>query len=424
MDDPVSPLPVPAELPVLPVRTTVVFPLSVHPMAISAPLAIASVNRALAADRQVVILFDQKGGDEVAPDALARIGTMAVIRQMARGPVGLQVLVEGLARIRVEAVSLEDDRLTARITALPERVDRTVEVDAHVRRVRELVDRAFTLSSGLPPELRAIVAGIDDPLRLCYLLASLLDMKPPDKQRLLEEDDLVVKLSGLASVLAREVELLEIKGRIESKAQEEMSETQKRYYLRQQLKAIQTELGETEGQDLVDLRTRIAEAQLPEAVNTVALRELGRLERMGQASPEHQMVRTYLDWVLDVPWSKVTDDRLDPAEARRVLDTDHYDLDKVKERIVEHLAVRKLKGDMRGPILCFVGPPGVGKTSLGPVDCAGDEPAVRADLARRRARRSRDSRAPADVHRLDARPDHPGAQAGRRRQSGVHARRD
>jgi ATP-dependent Lon protease len=231
--------------------------------------------------------------------------------------------------------------------------------------VRELVDQAFTIASGLPPELRATIAAIEEPLRLTYLLASLLDMKPADKQKLLEEDSLVVKLGALASVLAREVELLAIKGRIESKAQEEMSESQKQYYLRQQLKAIQSELGEAEGQDLVELRQRLVDARLPEAVNTAALRELGRLERMPQASPEHQMIRTYLDWVLDIPWSKVTEDRLDPAEARKVLDADHYDLDKVKERIVEHLAVRKLKGDMRGPILCFVGPPGVGKTSLG-----------------------------------------------------------
>jgi endopeptidase La len=363
-DDSPSPA-IPTTLPVLPARSSVVFPLSVHPLAVTAPAAIASVNRALAADRQIVLLYQQDDGDAVSPDALARVGTMGVIRQMARGQAGLQVLIEGISRVRADEIVVEGDQVTATITAYPEGVERSVEVDAHVRRVRELVDRAFTLSSGLPPELRAIVAGIEDPLRLTYLLASLLDMKPPDKQKLLEENALVVKLSALSSVLAREVELLEIKGRIESKAQEEMSESQKQYYLRQQLKAIQTELGEAEGQELVDLRKRIEEANLPEAVAAAALRELGRLERMPQASPEYQMIRTYLDWVLDVPWSKVSEDRIDPVEARRVLDADHYDLEKVKERIVEHLAVRKLKGDMRGPILCFVGPPGVGKTSLG-----------------------------------------------------------
>jgi ATP-dependent Lon protease len=284
---------------------------------------------------------------------------------MARGPNGIQVLVEGLARVRADRIDADGQTVTAAITPLPERVEPSLEVDAHVRRIRELVDRAFSLASGLPPELRTILAGIDDPLRLCYLLASLIDMAPKDKQLLLEQDDLVVKLSAIASAVTREVELLEIKGKIESKAQQEMTDAQRQYFLRQQLKAIQTELGEAEGQELEDVRTRIAEAHLPEAVLKAVTREVDRLDRMSQASPEYQMVRTYIDWVLDVPWSKTTEDRIDPVEARRVLDEDHYDLDKVKERIVEYLAVRKLKGDMKGPILCFAGPPGVGKTSLG-----------------------------------------------------------
>jgi ATP-dependent Lon protease len=166
-------------------------------------------------------------------------------------------------------------------------------------------------------------------------------------------------------VLTREVSLLELKGKIESQAQQEMTDAQRQYYLRQQLKAIQQELGEGEGNELAELRTRVEDAKLPDAINAVAMREVDRLGRMSGASPEYQMLRTYIDWVLDVPWAVTTGDRLDPIEARRVLDEDHYDLDKVKERIVEYLAVRKLKGDMKGPILCFVGPPGVGKTSLG-----------------------------------------------------------
>jgi ATP-dependent Lon protease len=355
----------PAELPVIPVRSSVVFPMSVHPLVIANPLAIDSVNRALAADRQVALIF-QDGESAEAPDAeLARIGTAGVIRQMARGQSGLQVLVEGVSRIRVEELVREGPQLRARVSPHPDRDERSVEVDAHVRRLREMVDRAFALSTGLPQELRAILGQIDEPLRLCYLLASLIEMKPKDKQLLLEQDDITMKLGSVASALGREIELLEIKGQIESKAQQEMSDSQRQYFLRQQLKAIQSELGESEGQDTQELRRRVEEAQLPEAVNTVVLRELDRFERMTQASPEAQMVRTYIEWVLDVPWSKTTEDRLDPAEARRVLDADHYDLDKVKERIVEYLAVRKLKGDMKGPILCFVGPPGVGKTSLG-----------------------------------------------------------
>jgi ATP-dependent Lon protease len=189
-------------------------------------------------------------------------------------------------------------------------------------------------------------------------------MKPEDKQQLLEENSLSVKMDAVAAALSREIDVLEIKGRIESRAEKEMTDAQRQYLLRQQMKAIQSELGEGDS-EASELRRRVAEAKLPESIQTAAMREVDRLERMTPASPEYQMLRTYLDWVLDIPWDRPTEDRLDPVEARRVLDEDHYDLDKVKERIVEYLAVRKLKGDMKGPILCFVGPPGVGKTSLG-----------------------------------------------------------
>ena len=248
---------------------------------------------------------------------------------------------------------------------MPETFERTLEVDAHVRRIQELIDKTLSLASGLSEELRGLVMTIDDPLRLVYVLATLLDLRPPDKQAILEENDLVKKLQAVATALTREVSLLELKGKIESQAQQEMTDAQRQYFLRQQMKAIQQELGEGEGAELVELRARIDAANLPESIYTVATREVERLSRMTGQSPEYQMIRTYLDWILELPWSVTTEDRLDPVEARRVLDDDHYDLDKVKERIVEYLAVRKLKGDMKGPILCFVGPPGVGKTSLG-----------------------------------------------------------
>src|SRR5688572_4305854 len=284
---------------------------------------------------------------------------------MARGPQGLNVIVEGMARARADTVSAEAGMMKAKLLVFPEQVQQGVEVDAYVRRVQELVDRALTLTSGLAPEVRQLVAGIDDPMRLAYLLGTMLDLKAEEKQQLLEADPLPKKLEFVHSLLTREVSVLELKGKIESQAQQEMTDAQKQYYLRQQMKAIQEELGEGEGDEIKDLRTRVAAAALPDHVRTVANRELDRLARMGPASPEYQMVRTYIDWILEVPWEVVTADRLDPVEARRVLDEDHYDLDKVKERIVEYLAVRKLKGDMKGPILCFVGPPGVGKTSLG-----------------------------------------------------------
>ena len=308
----------------------------------------------------------QKGdGEEPSPDALYDVGTIGIVRQMARGPQGLNVIVEGMARARVERATIEGGIIRAKLALAPEQVQKTVEVDAYVRRIQELVDRALTLTSGLAPEIRQLVAGIDDPMRLAYLLGTMLDLKAEEKQQLLEADPLPKKLELVHSLLTREVSVLELKGKIESQAQQEMTDAQKQYYLRQQMKAIQEELGEGEGNEIKELRTRLAAASLPDHVRTVAEREIDRLARMGPASPEYQMIRTYFDWVLELPWLTVTEDRLDPVEARRVLDEDHYDLDKVKERIVEYLAVRKLKGDMKGPILCFVGPPGVGKTSLG-----------------------------------------------------------
>jgi ATP-dependent Lon protease len=354
----------PTELPVIPLRGAVVLPLTVAPLGVSRPLSVEAVNRALAGDRMVLLLLQKNETDEPATDDLHRVGTVAIVRQMAKGPGGMRVLVEGVARARAEFLHNERGFIHALLKPMPEPSERSLEIDAHVRRLQELVDRALSLATGLSPDIKTLVASLDDPLRIAYLLASLLDMKAEDKQRLLEENSLSVKLHAVSMALSREIEVLELKGRIESEAEKGMTDAQRQYVLRQQLKAIQTELGEgdTETQEL---RKRVAEANLPESVAAIAMREVDRLERMTPASPEYQMIRTYLDWVLDVPWHKPTEDRLDPVEARRVLDEDHYDLDKVKERIVEYLAVRKLKGDMKGPILCFVGPPGVGKTSLG-----------------------------------------------------------
>ena len=363
MAEPTPPI-LPAELPVLPLRRTVAFPLTLQPLAVNRPVSIESVNRALGGDRLILLLLQDTDQDDPEPGDLRRIGTVAVIRQMAKVGTGINIIVEGIARAHA-VVTRTGTTMRAQITALPEPYERTIEVEAHVRRIQELIEKALSLATGLSEELRAIVMNIDDPLRLAYVLATLIDMKPADKQALLEEDDLLEKLEAISGALTREVSLLELKGKIESQAQQEMTDAQRQYYLRQQLKAIQQELGEGEGNELAELRTRLDEARLPEPVQKVAMREVDRLERMSAASPEYQMLRTYLDWILDVPWAVTTTDRLDPVEARRVLDEDHYDLDKVKERIVEYLAVRKLKGDMKGPILCFVGPPGVGKTSLG-----------------------------------------------------------
>ncbi|MGE4056864.1 MAG: endopeptidase La, partial [Vicinamibacterales bacterium] len=365
----------PSELPVLALRETVVFPLTIQPLAINRPQSVDAVNRALAGDRLLFLSRQISDRDETEPNDVSAIGTIAAIRQMAKVPNGgIHIIVEGLMRARTELVTRTGHTLRATVSPAAESSERSLEVDAYVRRLHELIERALSVSSGLSQELRSLVAGIDDPLRLAYLLASLIDMKAEEKQRLLEADGLLVKLQAVSSALNREISLLELKGKIESAAQQEMTDAQRQYFLRQQLKAIQDELGEGEKPEAQELRKRLASANLPEHVLAVATREVDRLERMGPASPEYQMIRTYLDWVLDLPWSTVTDDRLDPVAARHVLDEDHYDLDKVKERIVEYLAVQKLKaaqapggtpGSIKGPILCFVGPPGVGKTSLG-----------------------------------------------------------
>jgi ATP-dependent Lon protease len=409
-EDPQAPA-LPSELPVVPLREAVVLPMTVAPLGVNRPGSVEAVNRALAGDRMVLLLLQHGTAEEPAPDDLKRVGTVAIIRQMAKGPNGIRILVEGVGRVRAEFLQSEKGFLKALLKPLPEPTERSIDIDARVRRLQELVDRALSLATGLSPEVKTLVMSLDDPLRITYLLASLLDMKAEDKQRLLEENSLSVKLDAVSMVLSREIEVLELKGQIESRAEKEMTDAQRQYVLRQQLKAIQTELGEGDG-EAAELRKRVTDRGLPDAVAAIAMREVERLERMTPASPEYQMIRTYLDWVLDVPWDTVTEDRLDPIEARRVLDEDHYDLDKVKERIVEYLAVQKLrnrassqadKGDtappaplvpstspistaevtaaaatarttpneaapsvrMKGPILCFVGPPGVGKTSLG-----------------------------------------------------------
>ena len=358
--------PLPTSLPVLPLRRTVAFPLTLQPLAVNRPASIESVNTALTTDRMLLLVLQTNDADEPDPAALESVGTICIVRQMARADHGLNIIFEGVARVKVVTVSKTDHTMRATIEPLPEQRETGVETEAYVRRIRELAEKAAGLVAGASAEVRQLVLGIDDPLRLVYLLGSMLDATAAEKQSVLTADPLLKKLEIVHGMLAREISVLEVKGQIESQAQAEMSASQRQYYLRQQLKAIQEELGEGEGNELGDLRTRIAEAHLPEAVQKQVDREVDRLSRMGGGgASEAQMIRTYIDWVLDVPWATTTTDRLDPVAARTVLDADHYDLDKVKDRIVEYLAVRKLKGDMKGPILCFVGPPGVGKTSLG-----------------------------------------------------------
>src|SRR6476620_3348090 len=294
----------PSDLPALALRDTVVFPLTLQPLAISRPISIEAVNRALASDRLVFLSLQTTDNDDPTANDLKPIGTIAAIRQMAKAPTGgIHVIVEGLARARADVVTLTGLSLRATVAAEPEQADRSLEVDAYVRRIQDLVERAASLSSGLSQEMRTLVLGIEDPLRLAYVLASLLDLKAVEKQQLLEQQTLVEKLQAVAKALDREIALLELKGKIETAAQQEMTDAQRQYYLRQQLKAIQDELGEGEKPEAQELRTRIADAHLPEAVATTIAREVDRLERMTPASPEYQVIRPYMDWALDVPWA-------------------------------------------------------------------------------------------------------------------------
>ena len=255
------------------------------------------------------------------------------------------------------------------------------------------------------------VANLDDPAELAHMIAGALRIKTEEKQALLEERDVAKRLRMLSELLARELELVEIGTRIQSQVQSEMDKGQREYFLRQQLKAIQEELGEVDETqaEATELRERLEQAGLPEYAWKQAERELQRFERLPPQAAEHGVIRTYLEWLADLPWSKSTEDNLDLKHAREVLDRDHYDIERVKDRILEFLAVRKLKPDARSSILCFVGPPGVGKTSLGPLGRRRDGPRLRAHLGRRRARRVRDPRAPAHLHRRAARHDRPGA---------------
>jgi endopeptidase La len=356
---------VPPRLPVLPLRDTVVFPLTMQPLAANRAVSVDSINRALGGDRLLLLVQQIGDVDDPGPDALRRVGTVAAVRQMGKVGTSIHIIVEGLVRARLTSVTREGTVMEATVEAWPDDQTTNIEIEAYARSIHDLSERAMAIAGGSQQEMRGLISGIESPLRLGYVVAGFLDLKPEARQELLEEEHLVDKLRTVSQSLAHEVSLLELKGKIESEAQQEMSDAQRQYYLRQQLKAIREQLGDTDGEETDELRERLAQARLPEHVTKATEREVKRLERMTPASPEYQMIRTYLDWVLEVPWSVSTEDRLDPVEARRVLDEDHYDLEKVKDRIVEHLAVRKLKGDMRGPILCFVGPPGVGKTSLG-----------------------------------------------------------
>jgi len=368
-------------LPVLPLRGTVVFPLTVVPLAAAQPRSLRLIDQVMSGDRTVAMVMQKDAEQEGAgPDDVYQIGTIATIHQMMRVPDGsVRLAVQGVERARIVEFVQEEPFLVARVERVPERVEESVEVQALPRNTLDLFPRLVALVAHLPDELVTAALNIDEPRHLVYLVATNLRMEPEERQRLLELDSVREKLTSLNAFIAKELDVLELGKKIQTDVQEELSKSQREYYLREQLKAIQKELGEgneTEA-EVTELRQKIDESGMPEEAAKEARRELDRLSKLPPAAAEYGVIKTYLDWLTTLPWTKSTEGEIDVARARQILDEDHYDLEKIKERILEYLAVRKLKREMaaqsedgeaegpnREPILCFVGPPGVGKTSL------------------------------------------------------------
>jgi len=363
-------------LPILPLRGTVVFPLTLVPLAAGQPRSLRLIDDVVSGDRIVGMVLQKDPEQEGAgPGETYEIGTIASIHQMMRVPDGtVRLAVQGQRRMRIVEWLGEEPYLTARVEEIPEEVEDTVEIKALVRNSQELFQRLVSLVSNLPEELVTAALNVDDPLHLVYLIASNLRMEAEERQALLELDSVRAKLQRLNAFMSKELDLLELGKKIQSEVQEEVGKTQREYYLREQLKAIQRERGETNEQEaeINELRAKIDEAGMPEEAEREARRELDRLSKLPPAAAEYGVIRTYLDWLTALPWNKSSEEGIDVAKARQILDEDHYDLEKIKERILEYLAVRRLRQeravdadeDAREPILCFVGPPGVGKTSL------------------------------------------------------------
>ncbi|MGH7557783.1 MAG: endopeptidase La [Gemmatimonadota bacterium] len=362
---------IPDRLPVLPLRDGVLYPYTVVPLALAEPPLVSAVDAAMRGQRMVGVVAlknpVQEGGVPSRED-LHDVGTVAVIHRMVKSAQAVRVLLQGIARFRLVSLEQEDPHLEARILVLPdEKGELTERQEALLREGYELAARVIQESSFLPDELQAAVRRLEDPNQFVYMVASMIQLEDDTRQRVLASDDPEEKLELVLEALRREFNVLRIGGEIRSQVDEEIQKRQREYYLREQLKTIREELGEgpDEGAEIERLRKCLVESNVPDHVMKAAEEQLERLANIPSASPEYSVIINYVDWLCDVPWTRSTEDRLDLEHARQVLDEDHYDLKEVKDRILEYLAVLKLKHDMKGPILCFVGPPGVGKTSLG-----------------------------------------------------------
>ncbi|MCK4800878.1 MAG: LON peptidase substrate-binding domain-containing protein, partial [Anaerolineales bacterium] len=377
---------IPSQIPILPLRGLVVYPETAVPLSIGQPRSIRLVDDVLSADDRLIGLVTSKDPqDELpGPDDLYRVGTVASVHRLFRAPDGtIRLLVQGITRFEIKKFVQEEPYLKAEIKLTPIKIDRDLEIDALTRQARDQFGEITNLVPSVPQELVDAVMTLDDPLQVVYTIANFQRLELIDAQELLELNSVSEKLHKLINFLTRELEMLEIGQRIQNQARSEIEKVQREYFLREQMKAIRTELGEEDDQtvEVEEFQHQIEKAAMSEEGEKQAKRELDRLSHLPSAAAEYGVIRTYLDWMVSMPWSDMTDDNLDITRARKVLDEDHYGLEDVKERILEFLAVRKLRkeredeieedyeDDIRrireGVILCFVGPPGVGKTSLG-----------------------------------------------------------
>ncbi len=359
---------VPEVLPALASGGAVLFPGLMVPLASQEESVVGPVDEAADSANKMLAVFAQKPGEDGQPtDDIYSVGTAAVIARMAKAPGGgIHAIIQGVARVSLRDVQQKEPWLRVRVERLGDVSQATTELEALTRAANSLFDKVVRLAENVPQELALAAAGLQDPSRLADLIASNINIKTEERQAVLETADVAERLRLVITYLKREVEVLEVESQIKAEVRGEMEKNQREFILREQLKAIQKELGQSElAPEVEDLRKRLEQANLPPEARREADRELDRLRTMPQAAADYQVVRNYLEWLADLPWDKSTEDNLDIARAEEILDADHHDLEKVKRRILDFLAVRKLKPDGRGPILCFVGPPGVGKTSLG-----------------------------------------------------------
>jgi len=364
-----SKIEIPEELPVLPLRDTIVFPYVATPLIVARKSSVTLIDDVLTGDRIVALVAQKQAEieDPVQGD-IYRFGTAAIVLKMLKFPDGsLRVLVQGLSRIKIVKYISSSPYFKAKVKVLPEEYHSTTSIEALVRNVQIQFQKIVSQVPHLPDELQVVAMNLQEAGRLSDLVSSNLNLNLIEKQQLLEIVDIKERLEKLTFFLTRELEVLALGSKIQDQVQSEMGKNQREYFLREQLKAIQNELGISDERtaEIKELKEKIDKAGMSEEAHKEALRELDRLAKMQPGAAEYTVARTYIDWLVSLPWSKTTPDNLDILQASNVLDTDHYDLKKVKERILEYLAVRKLKPDSKGPILCFVGPPGVGKTSLG-----------------------------------------------------------